>query len=59
MKTKSVIITVTCVIFISFAISTFASLIFLNRLIWQNNAERARVYTDEVVESISFHRVSP
>lgn len=52
MKTKLVIITVTCVIFISFAISTFTSLIFLNRLIRQNNAERARVYTDEVVESI-------
>lgn len=52
MKTKTVAIMVSLVIFISFGISTFSSLIFLNRLIVQNNEERAQIFTDKIVESI-------
>lgn len=36
----------------SFGISTFSSLFFLNRLIEQNNEEKARIFTDEIVENI-------
>ncbi len=52
MKQKSVVIIVTLVIFISFGISTFSSLIFLNKLIEQNSEERAQIFTDKIVESI-------
>lgn len=52
MKTKSVVLIVTLVIFISFGISTFSSLIFLNKLIEQNNEENAQIFTNEIYESI-------
>lgn len=52
MKTKSVIMIVTLVIFISFGISTFSSLLFLNKLIEQNSEEQAQIFSDEIVESI-------
>lgn len=52
MKTRTVVVIVTAVIFFSFGISTFSSLISLSTLIEDHSAEEAEHFVDEVQNDI-------